>query len=144
MMEKRKMMAASLLLASMIVLVGYLSFRLHEANEYLRDRIYYSSARLNDYLMLMRAMKKEHPPERDYVKRFNSMLNAELSFVEHDWAWFFDGDDDGKRFAQWICRSVDGFLQADGNFLESMTLEKLQVVRSKMRCASKPDSALRR
>ena len=86
MMEKRKIMAAALLPAIMIVLVGYLSFRLHEANEYLRDRIYYSSVRLNDYLMLMRAMKKEHPPERDYVKRFNSMLNAELSFVEHDWA----------------------------------------------------------
>ncbi len=94
--------------------------------------------------MLMRAMKKEHPSERDWAKRFNSMLNAELSFVEHDWTWFFDSDDGGKRFAQWICRSVDGFLQADGNFLESMTLEKLQVVRSKMRCASKPDSALRR
>ena len=94
--------------------------------------------------MLMRAMKKEHLPERDWVKIFNSMLNAELSFVEHDWTWFFDGDDGGKRFAKWICRSVDGFLQADGNFLESMTLEKLQVVRSKMRCASKPDSALRR
>ena len=49
--------------------------------------------------MLMRAMKKEHPPERDYVKRFNIMLNAELSFVEHDWAWFFDGDDGGKADA---------------------------------------------
>lgn len=95
-MEKRKIMAAALLPAIMIVLVGYLSFRLHEANEYLRDRIYYSSARLQDYLILMRAMKKEHPPERDYVKRFNIMLNAELSFVEHDWTWFFDGDDDGK------------------------------------------------
>ena len=95
-MEKRKMMAAALLPAIMIVLVGYLSFRLHEANEYLRDGIYYSSVRLNDYLMLMRAMKKEHPPERDYVKRFNIMLNAELSFVEHDWTWFFDGDDGGK------------------------------------------------
>ena len=138
-MEKRKMMAASLLLASMIVLVGYLSFRLHEANEYLRDRIYYSSVRLNDYLMLMRAMKKEHPPERDYVKRFNIMLNAELSFVEHDWAWFFDGDDDGKRFAQWICRSADGFLQADGNFLEPMTLAQLQAVRSKMKCETKTE-----
>ena len=69
MMEKRKIMAAALLPAIMIVLVGYLSFRLHEANEYLRDRIYYSSVRLNDYLMLMRAMKKEHPPERDYVKK---------------------------------------------------------------------------
>ena len=133
------MMAASLLLASMIVLVGYLSFRLHEANEYLRDRIYYSSVRLNDYLMLMRAMKKEHPPERDWVKRFNSMLNAELSFVEHDWAWFFDGDDDGKRFAQWICRSADGFLQADGNFLESRALEQLQAVRSKMKCEAKTE-----
>ena len=138
-MEKRKMMAAALLPAIMIVLVGYLFFRLHEANEYLRDRIYYSSARLNDYLMLMRAMKKEHPPERDYVKRFNSMLNAELSFVEHDWAWFFDGDDDGKRFAQWICRSVDGFLQADGNFLESRALEQLQAVRSKMKCETKTE-----
>ena len=138
-MEKRKMMAASLLLASMIVLVGYLSFRLHEANEYLRDRIYYSSVRLNDYLMLMRAMKKEHPSERDYVKRFNIMLNAELSFVEHDWAWFFDGDDDGKRFAQWICRSADGFLQADGNFLESRALEQLQAVRSKMKCEAKTE-----
>ena len=133
------MMAASLLLASMIVLVGYLSFRLHEANEYLRDRIYYSSVRLNDYLMLMRAMKKEHPSERDYVKRFNIMLNAELSFVEHDWAWFFDGDDDGKRFAQWICRSADGFLQADGNFLESRALEQLQAVRSKMKCEAKTE-----
>ena len=139
MMEKRKMMAAALLPAIMIVLVGYLSFRLHEANEYLRDRIYYSSVRLNDYLMLMRAMKKEHPPERDYVKRFNSMLNAELSFVEHDWAWFFDGDDDGKRFAQWICRSADGFLQADGNFLESRALEQLQAVRSKMKCETKTE-----
>ena len=139
MMEKRKMMAAALLPAIMIVLVGYLSFRLHEANEYLRDRIYYSSVRLNDYLMLMRAMKKEHPPERDYVKRFNSMLNAELSFVEHDWAWFFDGDDDGKRFAQWICRSADGFLQADGNFLEPMTLAQLQAVRSKMKCEAKTE-----
>lgn len=139
MMEKRKMMAASLLLASMIVLVGYLSFRLHEANEYLRDRIYYSSARLQDYLILMRAMKKEHPSERDYVKRFNIMLNAELSFVEHDWAWFFDGDDDGKRFAQWICRSADGFLQADGNFLESRALAQLQAVRSKMKCEAKTE-----
>ena len=139
MMEKRKMMAASLLLASMIVLVGYLSFRLHEANEYLGDRIYYSSVRLNDYLMLMRAMKKEHPSERDYVKRFNIMLNAELSFVEHDWAWFFDGDDDGKRFAQWICRSADGFLQADGNFLEPMTLAQLQAMRSKMKCETKTE-----
>ena len=82
MMEKRKMMAAALLPAIMIVLVGYLSFRLHEANEYLRDRIYYSSVRLNDYLMLMRAMKKEHPPERDYVKRFNNMLNADGNFLE--------------------------------------------------------------
>ena len=133
------MMAASLLLASMIVLVGYLSFRLHEANEYLGDRIYYSSVRLNDYLMLMRAMKKEHPSERDYVKRFNIMLNAELSFVEHDWAWFFDGDDDGKRFAQWICRSADGFLQADGNFLEPMTLAQLQAMRSKMKCETKTE-----
>ena len=139
MMEKRKMMAAALLPAIMIVLVGYLSFRLHEANEYLRDRIYYSSARLHDYLMLMRAMKKEHPPEQDYVKRFNIMLNAELSFVEHDWAWFFDGDDDGKRFAQWICRSVDGFLQADGNFLESRALAQLQAVRSKMKCKAKTE-----
>ena len=33
--------------------------------------------------MLMRAMKKEHLPERDWVKIFNSMLNVELSFVEH-------------------------------------------------------------
>ena len=139
MMEKRKMMAAALLPAIMIVLVGYLSFRLHEANEYLRDRIYYSSVRLNDYLMLMRAMKKEHPPERDYVKRFNIMLNAELSFVEHDWAWFFDGDDDGKRFAQWICRSVDGFLQADGNFLESRALDSLQAMRSEMKCEAKTE-----
>ena len=139
MMEKRKMMAAALLPAIMIVLVGYLSFRLHEANEYLRDRIYYSSARLNDYLMLMRAMKKEHPPERDWVKRFNIMLNAELSFVEHDWAWFFDGDDDGKRFAQWICRSVDGFLQADGNFLESRALGSLQAMRSEMKCEAKTE-----
>ena len=139
MMEKRKMMAAALLPAIMIVLVGYLSFRLHEANEYLRDRIYYSSVRLNDYLMLMRVMKKEHPPERDYVKRFNIMLNAELSFVEHDWTWFFDGDDDGKRFAQWICRSADGFLQADGNFLEPMTLAQLQAVRSKMKCETKTE-----
>ena len=65
------------------LLVGYLSFRLHEANEYLRYRIYYSSARLHDYLMLMRAIKKEHFLERDWVKRSNSMLNAELSFVEH-------------------------------------------------------------
>ena len=138
-MEKRKMMAAALLPAIMIVLVGYLSFRLHEANEYLRDRIYYSSVRLNDYLMLMRAMKKEHPPERDYVKRFNIMLNAELSFVEHDWAWFFDGDDDGKRFAQWICRSVDGFLQADGNFLESRALDSLQAMRSEMKCEAKTE-----
>ena len=138
-MEKRKMMAAALLPAIMIVLVGYLSFRLHEANEYLRDRIYYSSARLNDYLMLMRAMKKEHPPERDWAKRFNIMLNAELSFVEHDWVWFFDGDDGGKRFAQWICRSVDGFLQADGNFLEPMTLAQLQAVRSKMKCETKTE-----
>ena len=137
MMEKRKMMAAALLPAIMIVLVGYLSFRLHEANEYLRDRIYYSSVRLNDYLMLMRAMKKEHHSERDWAKRFNIMLNAELSFVEHDWAWFFDGDDDGKRFAQWICRSADGFLQADGNFLEPMTLAQLQAVRSKMKCETK-------
>jgi hypothetical protein len=144
MMEKRKMMAAALLPAIMIVLVGYLSFRLHEANEYLRDRIYYSSARLQDYLILMRAMKKEHFPERGWVKRFNSMLNAELSFVEHDWTWFFDGDDDEKRFAKWICRSVDGFLQANGNFPKSMTLEKLQIVLSKMRCASKTDSALQR
>ena len=133
------MMAAALLPAIMIVLVGYLSFRLHEANEYLRDRIYYSSVRLNDYLMLMRAMKKEHPPERDYVKRFNIMLNAELSFVEHDWAWFFDGDDDGKRFAQWICRSVDGFLQADGNFLESRALDSLQAMRSEMKCEAKTE-----
>ena len=139
MMEKRKMMAAALLPAIMIVIVGYLSFRLHEANEYLRDRIYYSSVRLNDYLMLMRAMKKEHPSERDYVKRFNIMLNAELSFVEHDWAWFFDGDDDGKRFAQWICRSADGFLQADGNFLEPMTLAQLQAMRSKMKCETKTE-----
>ena len=139
MMEKRKMMAAALLPAIMIVLVGYLSFRLHEANKYLRDRIYYSSARLHDYLMLMRAMKKEHPPERDYVKRFNIMLDAELSFVEHDWAWFFDGDDDGKRFAQWICRSVDGFLQADGNFLESRALDSLQAMRSKMKCEAKTE-----
>ena len=139
MMEKRKMMAAALLPAIMIVLVGYLSFRLHEANEYLGDRIYDSSVRLHDYLMLMRAMKKEHPSERDYVKRFNSMLNAELSFVEHDWAWFFDGDDDGKRFAQWICRSADGFLQADGNFLEPMTLAQLQAVRSKMKCETKTE-----
>ena len=138
-MEKRKMMAAALLPAIMIVLVGYLSFRLHEANEYLRDRIYYSSVRLNDYLMLMRAMKKEHPPEREYVKRFNIMLNAELSFVEHDWAWFFDGDDDGKRFAQWICRSVDGFLQADGNFLESRALDSLQAMRSEMKCEAKTE-----
>ena len=138
-MEKRKMMAASLLPAIMIVLVGYLSFRLHEANEYLRDRIYYSSVRLNDYLMLMRAMKKEHPPERDYVKRFNIMLNAELSFVEHDWAWFFDGDDDGKRFAQWICSSADGFLKADGNFLESRALDSLQDMRSKMKCEAKTE-----
>ena len=138
-MEKRKMMAAALLPAIMIVIVGYLSFRLHEANEYLRDRIYYSSVRLNDYLMLMRAMKKEHPSERDYVKRFNIMLNAELSFVEHDWAWFFDGDDDGKRFAQWICRSADGFLQADGNFLEPMTLAQLQAMRSKMKCETKTE-----
>ena len=133
------MMAAALLPAIMIVLVGYLSFRLHEANEYLGDRIYDSSVRLHDYLMLMRAMKKEHPSERDYVKRFNSMLNAELSFVEHDWAWFFDGDDDGKRFAQWICRSADGFLQADGNFLEPMTLAQLQAVRSKMKCETKTE-----
>ncbi len=139
MMEKRKMMAAALLPAIMIVLVGYLSFRLHEANEYLRDRIYYSSVRLNDYLMLMRVMKKEHPPERDYVKRFNIMLNAELSFVEHDWTWFFDGDDDGKRFAQWICRSADGFLQADSNFLESATLEQLKTVRLKMKCKAKTE-----
>ena len=130
---------SALLPAIMIVLVGYLSFRLHEANEYLRDRIYYSSVRLNDYLMLMRTMKKEHPPERDYVKRFNIMLNAELSFVEHDWAWFFDGDDDGKRFAQWICRSADGFLQADGNFLEPMTLAQLQAVRSKMKYETKTE-----
>ena len=139
MMEKRKMMAAALLPAIMIVLVGYLSFRLHEANEYLRDRIYYSSARLQDYLILMRAMKKEHFPERDWVKRFNSMLNAELSFVEHDWAWFFDGDDDGKRFAQWICRSADGFLKADGNFLASRALDSLQAMRSKMKCEAKTE-----
>ena len=133
------MMAAALLPAIMIVLVDYPSFRLHEANEYLRDRIYYSSARLQDYLILMRAMKKEHFPERGWVKRFNSMLNAELSFVEHDWAWFFDGDDDGKRFAQWICRSADGFLKADGNFLASRALDSLQAMRSKMRCEAKTE-----
>lgn len=87
----------------------------------------------------MRAMKKEHPPERDYVKRFNIMLSAELSFAEHDWAWFLDGDDGGKRFAQWIRRSADGFLQADGNFLESRALEQLQAVRSKMKCEAKTE-----
>jgi hypothetical protein len=89
--------------------------------------------------MLMRVMKKEHPSERDWAKRFNSMLNAELSFVEHDWVWFFDGDDGGKRFAQWICRSVDGFLQADGNFLESRALDSLQAMRSKMKCEAKTE-----
>ena len=67
------------------------------------------------------------------------MLNAELSFVEHDWTWFFDGDDDGKRFAQWICRSVDGFLQADGNFLESRALDSLQAMRSEMKCEAKTE-----
>lgn len=72
------------------------------------------------------------------------MLNAELSFVEHDWTWFLMAMMTKKRFAKWICRSVDGFLQANGNFLKSMTLEKLQIVLSKMRCASKTDSALQR